>query len=78
VYLDELLALFKPFPAEHMRAVPVDWRVGDRKNEDAGLNRAASEGWLPGANCLHRSCMQYCMPVQRLLEEALKCDGRRT
>jgi putative SOS response-associated peptidase YedK len=34
---DELLALLKPFPAERMRAFPVDRRVGDPKNEDAGL-----------------------------------------
>jgi putative SOS response-associated peptidase YedK len=33
----ELLALLKPFPAECMRAFPVDRRVGDPRNEDAGL-----------------------------------------
>jgi hypothetical protein len=34
---DELLALIKSFPAERMRAFPVDRRVGDPRNEDAGL-----------------------------------------
>jgi putative SOS response-associated peptidase YedK len=34
---DELMALLKPFPAKRMRAFPVDRRVGDPKNEDAGL-----------------------------------------
>jgi putative SOS response-associated peptidase YedK len=34
---DELLALLKPFATERMRAFPVDRRVGDPKNEDAGL-----------------------------------------
>jgi hypothetical protein len=29
--------MIKPFPAERMRAFPVDRRVGDPKNEDAGL-----------------------------------------
>ena len=34
---DELLALLNPFSAERMRAYPVDRRVGNPKNEDAGL-----------------------------------------
>jgi putative SOS response-associated peptidase YedK len=34
---DDLRALLKPFPAARMRAFPVDRRVGDPKNEDAGL-----------------------------------------
>jgi hypothetical protein len=34
---DGLLALLKPLPAELMRAYPVDRRVGNLKNEDAGL-----------------------------------------
>jgi putative SOS response-associated peptidase YedK len=32
-----LISNLKPFPAERMRAFPVDRRVGDPKNEDAGL-----------------------------------------
>jgi putative SOS response-associated peptidase YedK len=34
---DELLALLRPFPAERMRAYPMDRRVGNPKNDDASL-----------------------------------------
>jgi putative SOS response-associated peptidase YedK len=34
---DELQALLKPFPAEHMQAHEVGQRIGNVKNEDAGL-----------------------------------------
>ena len=34
---DELLAMLRPFPAERMRAYPVDMRVGNVRNNAPGL-----------------------------------------
>src|SRR5262249_14247200 len=42
-----LLALLKPFPAARMRTFPIDRRVGDPKNADAGLIEPLRlTGWL--------------------------------
>ena len=48
---DELLALLKPFPAECMRVFPVDRRVGDPRDADAGLIEPLRlTGSLPARN----------------------------